>query len=76
MHVIDPVGDEKYGYFTLPSVHHYLIVDPEGPPLIHHCRQAEGAPILTSIVHEGGLTLTPPGVVLDVAEMFPPGEGQ
>jgi len=29
------------GYFSLPSVHHYLIVDPEGPPVIHHRRQAD-----------------------------------
>lgn len=59
------------GYFSLPSVHHYLIVDPEGPPVIHHSRRAEG-PILTSIVHEGVLSLTPPGIELDVAEIFPP----
>src|SRR5262249_7048323 len=28
------------GYFSLPSVQHYLIVDPDGPPLLHHRRQA------------------------------------
>ena len=57
------------GYFSLPSVHHYLIVDPEGPPVIHHRRQADGT-ILTSIVHEGTLTLSPPGIEVGVAEMF------
>ena len=30
------------GYFSLPSVHHYLIVDPEGPPVVHHSRQPDG----------------------------------
>jgi Uma2 family endonuclease len=30
------------GYFSLPSVHHYLIVDPEGPPVIHHRCQVDG----------------------------------
>jgi len=63
------------GYFSLPSVHHYLIVDPQGPPVIHHRRQAEG-PILRSIVHEGTLTLSPPGIELEVAEMFAPAWGQ
>ena len=57
------------GYFSLPSVQHYLIVDPDGPPLVHHRRQADGT-ILTSIVHDGVLTLAPPGIEVDVAEMF------
>ena len=57
------------GYFSLPSVHHYLIVDPEGPPVIHHRRRADGT-ILRSLVHEGTLTLSPPGIELNVAELF------
>jgi Uma2 family endonuclease len=50
-------------YFSLPSVHHYLIVDPEGPPVVHHRRQADGT-ILKSEVHKGALTLSPPGIEL------------
>jgi Uma2 family endonuclease len=57
------------GYFSLQSVQHFLIVDPEGPPVIHHSRQVDGT-ILPSIVHEGTLTLSPPGLALGVAEMF------
>jgi Uma2 family endonuclease len=57
------------GYFSLSSVHHYLIVDPEGPPVIHHCRQPDGT-ILRSVVHQGTLTLSPPGIELIVAELF------
>jgi Uma2 family endonuclease len=57
------------GYFSLPSVHHYLIVDPNGPPLLHHRRQADST-ILTTIVHDGTLTLAPPGIELAVAEVF------
>ena len=57
------------GYFSLPSVHHYLIVDPDGPPVIHHRRQAD-ATILTRIVHDGVLSLAPPGIELAVAEIF------
>jgi Uma2 family endonuclease len=57
------------GYFSLPTVHHYLIVDPEGPPVIHYRRQEDGT-ILRSAVHEGTLTLSPPGIELTVAELF------
>jgi Uma2 family endonuclease len=57
------------GYFTLPSVHHYLIVDPDGPPVIHHRRQPGGT-ILKSPVHDGTLALSPPGIELTVAELF------
>jgi Uma2 family endonuclease len=57
------------GYFSLPSVQHYLIVDPDGPPIVHHRRQGDGT-ILTSIVQDGMLTLDPPGIEVGVGEMF------
>jgi Uma2 family endonuclease len=57
------------GYFSLPGVHHYLIVDPGKPPLIHHQRQADGT-ILTRLVSEGALRLDPPGFVMQVADIF------
>jgi Uma2 family endonuclease len=57
------------GYFRLPSVQHYLIIDPDGPPVVHHRLQADGT-ILTSIVHDGALTLDPPGIEVEVAEIF------
>ena len=59
------------GYFSLESVHHYLIIDPDGPPLLHHRRQADGT-ILTTVVHDGTLPLSPPGIELAVAEIFAP----
>jgi Uma2 family endonuclease len=60
---------KKDGYFSLPSVHHYLIVDPEGPPIIHHSRQPEGT-ILRSEVHQASLALSPPGIEVGVAELL------
>ncbi|MDX2157621.1 MAG: Uma2 family endonuclease [Hyphomicrobiaceae bacterium] len=57
------------GYFSLPSVRHYLIVNPDGPPVIHHSRQAD-ATILTRILAEGELQLDPPGLEVTVAELF------
>jgi len=50
-------------------VHHYLIVDPEGRPVVHRSRQPDGT-ILRSLVHHGTLTLSPPGIELNVVELF------
>lgn len=41
----------------------------DGPPVIHYGRQADGT-ILRSMVHEGALALSPPGIELAVAELF------
>jgi Uma2 family endonuclease len=60
---------KRDGYFSLPSVHHYLIVDPEGPPVVHYSRQADGPP-LRWVVHEGILALVPLGIEVSVADMF------
>jgi Uma2 family endonuclease len=57
------------GYFRLPSVAHYLIVDPDKPLVIHHSRRGDEA-ILTRIVHEGVVTLDPPGLELSVADIY------
>jgi Uma2 family endonuclease len=60
---------KRTGYFSLPTVHHYLVVDPEGPPVVHHGHQVEGT-ILRSLVDDGILSLSPPGTELPAAEMF------
>ena len=57
------------GYFGLPSVRHYLIVDPDGPPVILHSRRDDGG-IETRIVAEGQLQLDPPGVTVAIADLF------
>lgn len=57
------------GYFQVPSVHHYIIVDPEGRPTLHLQRQSDGT-VLTRIVANGTLKLDPPGVDVDVARFF------
>jgi Uma2 family endonuclease len=58
------------GYFRVPSVAHYLIVDPDQRLVIHHARGDAGA-IATRIVSEGRLRLDPPGMDVAVEEMFP-----
>ena len=57
------------GYFNLPSLHHYLIVDPEKPPLIHHQRQDDGT-ILTRLVGDGRVRFDPPGFEIEVGPLF------
>jgi Uma2 family endonuclease len=57
------------GYFRLPSVVHYLIVDPNEPMIVHHSR-GPGGDILTRVVTEGAITLDPPGLVIAVADIY------
>jgi Uma2 family endonuclease len=57
------------GYFRLPSVKHYVIVEPKKPLVIHHAR-GEGEAIATRIFRSGVILLDPPGLSLDLAEVY------
>lgn len=57
------------GYFRLPSLVHYLIVDPAQPLVIHH-RRGTGDAILTRAVTEGSIALDPPGLELALADIY------
>jgi Uma2 family endonuclease len=57
------------GYFRVPSVLHYLIVDPAQPLIIHHARQA-GDAFLTRVVRDGAITLHPPGIEIFIADVY------
>jgi len=57
------------GYFRLPSVMHYLIVDPNKPLVIHHAR-GDGETILTRIFRSGVVGLDPPGLSLDLTQIY------
>lgn len=61
--------DKLKGYFSLASLHHYLIVDPEKRLVIHHTRE-HGDILQTRILTEGGLRLDPPGLDLPVPALF------
>jgi Uma2 family endonuclease len=62
-------GFKLTGYFSLPSVIHYLILDPERRVVIHH-KRGQGEIIETRILTEGLLRLDPPGLEAPVTEMF------
>lgn len=61
-------GGKLYGYFQLPSVEHYLMVDPLRRVLIHHRRAGTG--IETSILREGIVRLDPPGISFALETCF------
>jgi Uma2 family endonuclease len=64
-------GVKLAGYFSLPSVAHYFILDSERLTAIHH-KRGQGEVIETRILTEGALNLDPPGLELAVEELFPP----
>jgi Uma2 family endonuclease len=62
-------GVKLEGYFTLPSLSHYVIIDPDGARLVHHKRGA-GPAKETEIVAGPRLLLDPPGLDVDLAEVL------
>ena len=64
-------GRKLSGYFSVASVVHYLILDPERRVLIHHKRGQADA-IETRILSDGVLRLDPPGLEVPFADMFAP----
>jgi Uma2 family endonuclease len=61
-------GAKLAGYFSLPSVQHYLLVRPSRRQVVHHRRTDDG--IMTRIVHEGAILLDPPGIRLSLDEIY------
>lgn len=62
--------DKLVGYFMVPSIMHYLIVDPDDRLVIHHARGSDA--IVTRILNDGSsLRLDPPGLDLAVADLLP-----
>lgn len=59
------------GYFSLASVQHYLIADPDRPMLIHHAR-GSGDTLQTRIISDKStsLRLDPPGLTVDLSDVL------
>ena len=64
-------GIKLEGYFSLPSLAHYLILDADRRVVIHH-KRGHGDVIETRIVRAGALTLSPPGVEVRIDDLFGP----
>jgi Uma2 family endonuclease len=56
-------------YLHHESIQHYLIVDAEKPLVIHHEKGSEDR-WLTRIISSGSLRLDPPGLEVDLTELF------
>lgn len=56
-------------YFKLESVSHYLVVDCGRRLVLHYTR--DGDKIAVSFVLEGRIDLDPPGLSLEMADIFP-----
>ena len=64
-------GAKLRGYFSLPSVMHYLILDPDERTLIHH-KRGQGDIIEMRVLADGLLRLDPSGIETIVDDLFPP----
>lgn len=62
-------SEKLVDYFQVPTIQHYLVVDAMKRCVIHHAR-AGGEGIATKVFSEGTLSLTPPGIVVEVADLF------
>lgn len=61
-------SDKLADYFRVPSIQHYLIVSARRREIIHH--QRAGAGIASSVVNLGSIRLDPPGITIDVADIY------
>jgi Uma2 family endonuclease len=61
-------GEKLADYFRVASIQHYLIVRVRRQEIIHHRRVGES--IVSCAVNVGGIRLDPPGIVLDVADVY------
>jgi Uma2 family endonuclease len=66
----DDTGDKLVEYFSVPSIRHYLIVNPTKQVVVQHTRDDAGA-ISTRIMSNGQLDLSPPGMTVPVHELLP-----
>ena len=57
------------GYFKLPSVCHYLFVEPDAREVTHHRRTADGT-VAADTLMSGVIRLDPPGLTIEAADLF------
>ena len=61
-------GAKLIGYFSLESVVHYLLIDPVRKTVEHH--QRRDGEITKQTLTDGSLQLDPPGLKVEVADLF------
>jgi Uma2 family endonuclease len=63
------LGSKLADYFRVPSIQHDLIVQVRRREVIHH--RCQGAEIVTRVVNLGTLVLDPPGISIDLGDIYP-----
>ena len=64
------LADKLADYFRLASIQHYLIVRARRREVILHSRS--GAGIVSRVINLGSIVLDPPGISIDLADLYPP----
>ncbi len=64
-------GAKLTDYFSLPSVHQYLIVRADRRAVIHHRRAGDGG-IETRLIANGAILLDPPGIQIEMEDFYAP----
>jgi Uma2 family endonuclease len=62
-------GVKLLNYFSIPSVTHYLVVNTSKRVVLHYARTSDGQPTLRT-VSAGKLRLDPPGLEIEIADLF------
>jgi Uma2 family endonuclease len=63
-------GRKLGGYLSLPSMRHYLVLDPVRCTVLHHARDEGGRIETRQLVGTGSVELDPPGLTFGVDELF------
>ena len=63
------LADKLADYFKVATIQHYLIVRARRREVIHHKRS--GSEIVSRVINNGGIVLDPPGITIDVADIYP-----
>ena len=61
-------GLKLEGYFRIPTVARYLVIDAERRKVVHYLRSADDR-IEVRILGEGELILDPPGIVVPIRSL-------
>ncbi|HUB14887.1 MAG TPA: Uma2 family endonuclease [Acetobacteraceae bacterium] len=61
-------SDKLADYFRVPSIRHYLVLRARRPEVIHH--RGAGDDIVSRVINIGLLHLDPPGISIDVGEVY------
>ena len=64
-------GRKLKGYVRVPSILHYLVIDPDDRVVMHHTRGGKKR-IITTLIEDGIIRLDPPGLAFAHASLFPP----